>query len=202
MAINRKQIIEDMSKLKFAGNEKGLIEGFGVLVNQLPADFWNGFAERLSSKVAPEMLEATEFLLINAAQECGYHTGFGIITSDEWKAVVEPQIEKIPEDILHGAFAILAAWGWANTEIIELIPGEKMIIRAYDYYEADIVKYGKSPKYSAYMVRGICSAFMGLAYGGAYHAGEKSPGMTMFTCEQTKGIECGDDYGEFVVTKA
>jgi len=202
MAINRKKIIDDMSKLKFAGNENGLIEGFGVLVNQLPSDFWNGFAERLTSKVDPAMVDTTEYLLVNAAQECGYHTGFGIITSDEWKAIVEPMIEKIPEDILHGAFAVFAAWGWANTEIIELIPGEKMVVRAYNYYESDVVKFGKSNKMSAYMIRGVSAAFMGLAYGGAYDASGKAEGMTMFSCRQTKGIECGDDYGEFLITKA
>ena len=101
MAINRKKIIEDMSQIEIVGGENGLIEGFNVFVTQLPASFWNGFAERLTSKADPDMLEATEFLLINAAHECGYHTGYGIITSDEWNAVVKPMVEKIPEDILH-----------------------------------------------------------------------------------------------------
>jgi hypothetical protein len=201
MAINRKKIIEDLSKIKIIGDENGLIEGFNVLVQQLPANFWNGFAEKLTTKTEPEMMEATEFLLVNAAHECGYHTGHGIITSDEWNAVVKPMIEKVPEDILHGAFAVVTAWGWAKSEIIELVPEKKMVVRAYDYYESDIVKYGKSPKKSAYMLRGICGAFMDLGYGGKYDPTGKT-GLRTFICEQTKGIECGDDYGEFVVTKA
>jgi hypothetical protein len=57
MAINRKKIIDEMSKIKVVGDENGLIEGFNVLVNQLPADFWNGFAERLTNKVSPDLLE-------------------------------------------------------------------------------------------------------------------------------------------------
>lgn len=80
MTIDRKKVIEQMSKIEIAGGESGLIEGFGVFVNQLPASFWNGFADRLSAKVHPDLLEATEGLLINAAHECGYHTGYGIIT--------------------------------------------------------------------------------------------------------------------------
>jgi hypothetical protein len=201
MAINRKKIIEDLSKLQIVGGANGLIEGFGVFVNQLPATFWNSFGMRLTGKVAPDILEATEGLLINAAHECGYHTGYGIITSDEWNAVVKPMVEKAPEDILHGAFAVFTAWGWAESEVVELDPGKTMIVRAYDYYEGDVVRLGQGPRGRAYMLAGVCAAFMDLAYGGPYDKTGKT-GLNTFVCRQTKGIECGDDYGEFLVTKA
>ena len=72
----------------------------------------NGFVvERLVRSIDVDLLEAGEDLLVNAAHECGYHTGYGIITSEEWKAVVQPMIEKVPEDILYGAFAVFTAWG-------------------------------------------------------------------------------------------
>ncbi len=201
MAIDRKKIIQNMSKIEILGNEEGLIPGFNVFVTQLPASFWNGFAERLTRQVGSELLESAEWLLVNAAHECGYHTGYGIITSEEWKAVVAPMIENAPEDILHGAFAVFTAWGWANSEIVELIPNEKMVVRAYNYYESDVVGYGKSTKPSAYMIRGVSAAFMDLGYGGEYDKTGKT-GLRTFSCEQTKGIECGDGYGEFVVTKS
>jgi len=201
MNIDRKQVISAMSRIEVQGNEEGLIPGFNVFVNMMPAHFWNSFAERLTRRVPADMLEAAEFLLVNAAHECGYHTGYGIITSNEWKAAVEPMIKKVPEDILHGAFAVFTAWGWAKSEIVELIPGKKMVVRAYDYYESDVVEYGASSKKSAYMIRGVSAAFMDLAYGGAYDPSGKT-GLRTFKCEQTKGIECGDEYGEFVVTKA
>lgn len=200
MAINRRKIIEQMSQIQVLPDDNGIIEGYNVLVTQLPADVWNSFAQRLTSSATEEMLEAKEYLLYNAAQECGYHTGYGIITSDEWNSVVAPMIEKAPEDILHGAYAVFTAWGWANSEIVELIPGEKMVVRAYDYYESDVVKCGASDKFSAYMISGVSSAFMSLAYGGDYDPTGAPLGM--FVCKQTKGIECGDEYGEFVVTKA
>lgn len=201
MAINRNKIIENLSQVRLLPNEKGLIEGFNVLLNQLPAKFWNGFAARLIGKTDPDLIESVEFLLINAAHECGYHTGHGIITSPEWETVVAPMIENGAEDVLHGAYAVLAAFGWANAEIIELIPNEKMVVRAYDYYEADIVSYGKRNRGCAYMLRGISAAFMDLAYGGEYDKTGKT-GMRTFTAVQTKGIECGDLYGEFIVTRA
>jgi hypothetical protein len=196
MAIDRQAIIDNLSQIEVAGNEEGLIPAFNVFVTQLPASFWNNFAQRLTSRVDPDLLEAVEYLLVNAAHECGYHTGYGIITSEEWKAAVAPMIERIPEDILHGAYAVFTAWGWAKAEIIELIPDEKMVVRAYDYYEADIANNGAVTRPSAYMIQGVSAAFMDLAYGGSY-----PNGLNTFQCQQVKGIECGDSYGEFVVTK-
>lgn len=201
MAINRKQIINALSRIEIVGNEDGLIPAFGVFVNQLPGNFWNRFAERLTQNVSADLLETAEWLLVNAGHECGYHTGYGIITSEEWNSVVAPMIEQVPEDILHGAFAVFTAWGWAKAEIVELIPGEKMVIRAYDYYESDVVNYGASAKHSAYMIRGVSAAFMDLAYGGPYDV-TGATGLRTFSCVQIKGIECGDEYGEFVVTRA
>jgi hypothetical protein len=196
MAIDRKKIIAAMSTVKVSANDDGLIPAFGVLVNQLPARFWNNFADLLVHSVGPDMVPVAQHLLMNAANECGYHTGYGIITSEEWKAVVAPMIEHVPEDVLHGAFAVFTAWGWAKAEIVELVPGKKMVVRAYDYYESDVVGHGASSLMSAYMIQGVSAAFMDLAYGAAYPAGFRT-----FTCTQVKGIEAGDDYGEFVVTK-
>jgi hypothetical protein len=200
MAIDRKKIIDQMSQIDILPDENGIIEGYNVLVTQLPTTFWNSFAEVLTSRASADMLESNEYLLYNAAHECGYHTGYGIITSDEWNAVVKPMIEKVPEDVLYGAFAVFTAWGWADSEIVELVPGEKMVVRAYDYYESDITSYGASSKMSAYMIAGVSAAFMELAYAGDYDPQGKPIGT--YVCKQVKGIECGDSYGEFVVTKA
>jgi hypothetical protein len=201
MAIDKNRVIDALSQVQVIGDDNGLIPAFGVFVNQLPAGFWNAFAERLTHAVPDESLEAAEWLLVNAAHECGYHTGYGIITSEEWKAAVQPMVEKVPEDILYGAYAVLAAWGWAKAEIVEIVPGEKMVIRAYDYYESDVVSAGRGHRPAAFMLRGITAAFMDIAYGGPYDP-TGATGLRTFKSEQTKGIECGDDYAEFVVTRA
>jgi hypothetical protein len=203
MAIDREKVIEQMAKISVEANEDGLIPAFNVLVNQWPARFWNEFSKRMVEAVDDDIKDAVEELLINAAHECGYHTGYGIITSKEWAAVVGPMVEKT-EDVLHGAFAVFTAWGWANAEIVELIPAEKMVVRAYDYYEADIGEDypgKKSPRLTAHMINGVCAAFMDLAYGGQYDDAGKT-GLYSFRSTQTKGIECGDQYGEFVVLKS
>ena len=201
MAIDRKRIIDAMSKVTVESNSDGIIPAFNVYVNRLPSFFWNSFSERLTRRVGAEMLEAAEFLLVDAARTCGYHTGYGIITSDEWKAVVEPMIDKRPDDILYGAFAVFTAWGCAKSEIVELVPAQRMVVRAYDYYESDVVSYGASKKPSAYMVRGVAAAFMALAYGGEYSRTDMDR-IRLFDCIQTRGIECGDEYGEFIVTRS
>jgi hypothetical protein len=194
MAIDRQKAITDLSQIKVSGNSEGLIPAFGVLIQQLPASFWNGFSQKILESAGDELYEAAEGLLENAAAECGYHTGYGIITSEEFNAVVGPMIEKKPDDILHGAYAVFTAWGWANAEVTELVPGEKMVVKAVDYYESDV----KNPKRPfAYMIKGVSRAFMDLAYSDPYPRG-----FGKFKCEQTKGIETGDAYGEFVVSKA
>ncbi|MBC9783689.1 hypothetical protein H1S01_04080 [Heliobacterium chlorum] len=197
MPIDRKQIIDHLCRLEVEGNENGMISAFGVFLTQLPADFWNNFAERLTRSVRMDLRRAAEELLINAAHECGYHTGQGILSSEEWRSVVQPFVFKPPEDTLHGLLAVITSWGWAKAEIVELIPKTKMVVRSYDYYEADIVEQGRSSKMSAYMLCGICAAFMDLVYGDKY-----PNGIHTFQCAQTKGIECGDEYGEFVAVKS
>ncbi len=203
MAIDRNKVIADMSKVQALPNPDGIIPAFNVLVNQFPAQFWNGFTQRMVDTVGDEVKDAVEELLVNAAHECGYHTGYGIITSKEWDAIVKPMVGGV-EDVLHGAFAVFTAWGWAKSEIVELVPGKRMVVRAYDYYEADIAQAypgKKAPRLMAYMIRGVSAAFMDLGYGGAYDP-EGKKGLYTFRCKQTKGIEKGDPYGEFVVVPA
>lgn len=195
MAISREKIIKETLKLETVSNALGLIPFFGVYVQRLPVDFWNSFACRIVNNVPDDLIESAEELLVNAARECGYHTAHGVILSKDWTKIVSTMVRSI-EDMLHAMFIAFSAWGWGKTEIVELIPKQRMVVRAYDYYESDIVLYGKISRPCAYMMRGMCGAFMDLAYGKAY-----PDGMGTFRCIQTKGIEIGDEYGEFVVTR-
>ncbi len=197
MAVDRTKAIDDLSQIKVKGNEEGMIPAFGVLVQFLPANFWNTFTEKILKAAGDDYLDEAEKGLERAAAECGYHTGYGIVNSEEFNAIVGPMIEKVPEDVLHGAYAVFTAWGWANSEVVELIPNQKMVIRAYDYYESEIADTLEVKKPCAYMIKGVSRAFMDIAYGGDY-----PNGLGAFKCVQTKGIEVGDPYGEFVITRA
>jgi hypothetical protein len=192
MAVMRDKVVQALAGLTVEGDEDGLIPSFNVFVNQLPVLFWNTFAERIRNAAPVEKRPQIEKELVRCAYECGYHTGYGIITSDEFKQVVHPMVTDGAKDILRGAYAVFTAWGWAKSGISRIRENESMTIRATDYYEAD----GPPGDKRAFMIRGVSAAFFELAY-----ADEYPDGMNTFTCEQTRGIECGDPYGEFVVSR-
>ena len=136
MTVNRDVVVKNLAGIK-VHSEEGIISAFNVLINHLPVAFWNHFANRMVEAVSEERRDQLKAALVKCANECGYHTGQGIITSEEFKAVVEPMITDGTKDILRGAFAVFTAWGWAKTGIVQIKEGERMVIRAVDYYEAD-----------------------------------------------------------------
>ena len=192
MTVMRDTVVKSLAKINVQGDENGLIPEYDVLVNLLPVALLNTFSERMMAAVPTDKKAMVEDGLVRAAYECGYHTGCGIITSEIFNDVVLPMVTEGEKDILRGAYAAFTAWGWAKSGIVQLKEGEKMVIRANDYYEAESQGEGLR----AYMLRGLCQAFFELTYSDPY-----PDGMDTFVCQQTKGIELGDPYGEFVVTK-
>ncbi|MBF0530585.1 MAG: hypothetical protein HQK55_15220 [Deltaproteobacteria bacterium] len=191
MTVHRDAVVKKLANITF-DNQDGIISSFNVLVNFLPVTFWNNFAERMMEAVPPEKHDELKAGLVRCANECGYHTGHGIINSEEFKAVVEPMITEGAKDVLRGAFAVFTAWGWAKSGIAQIKEGERMVIRAVDYYEAD----GQPGEKRAFMIQGVSAAFFDLAYSAPY-----PDGLGKYQCEQVAGIECGDAFGEFVVTE-
>jgi hypothetical protein len=192
MTVMRDQVVQSLAGVTVQGDADGLMPIFNVYVNQLPVLFWTTFAERMIKAVPPDKKKEVEEALVRCAYECGYHTGYGIITSDEFNRVVQPMVTEGAKDVLRGAYAVFTAWGWAKSGITKIVEAEHMTVRATDYYEAD----GPVGEKRAFMIRGVSAAFFELAYAADY-----PDGMDTYTCEQTKGIECGDPHGEFVVTK-
>jgi hypothetical protein len=192
MTVMRDTVVNSIAKLRIQSDENGLVPEYEVLVNLLPVSLLNTFSEKILKAAPPEKKEQVEAGLVRAAYECGYHTGCGVITSDIFNEVVIPMVTDGEVDILRGAYAAFTAWGWAKAGIVQIKEGEKMVVRAFDYYEAE----GGGDGLRAYMLRGLSQAFFDLAYADPY-----PDGMDTFVCHQTKGIELGDSYGEFVVTR-
>ncbi len=192
MTVMRDTVVKSLAKITVQADENGLIPEYEVLVNLLPISLLNTFTERIMKAAPPEKKAEIEAGFVGAAYECGYHTGCGIITSEIFSDVVLPMVTEGEKDILRGAYAAFTAWGWAKSGIVQLKDGEKMIIRAFDYYDSDSGCGGLS----GFMLRGLSQAFFDLAYADPY-----PDGMDTYVCKQTKGIEVGDPYGEFVVTK-
>ncbi len=192
MTVMRDTVVKSLAKIQIQSDDNGLIPEYEVLVNLLPVSLLNKFSERMMNAAPPDKKDQVETGLVRAAYECGYHTGCGVITSDIFNDVVIPMVTDGEIDVLRGAYAAFTAWGWAKAGIVQIKEGEKMVVRAFDYYEADEGGNGLR----AYMLRGLSQAFFELAYADPY-----PDGMDTYTCHQTKGIEVGDPYGEFVVTK-
>jgi len=81
----------------------------------------------------------------------------------------------------------------------ELVPGEKLVIRANDSYEARgyLEQYGFAKSEKCYMLRGVAGAFMDLIYGGAY-----PEGRYVFSAAETFCRAKGDAYCEFIARKS
>ncbi len=193
MSVQRDVAVKQLADIEPRANEDGLMPGYNVLVNLLPTAFWNTFTERIVKAAPPDKLEAVEAALVKCANECGYHTGFGIITSDEFKSIVMPMVTDGAKDVLRGAYAVFTAWGWAKSGIVQIKEGERMVIRAMDYYESDI----KTGRYASFMLQGVSAAFFDLAYSKPY-----PDGLGAFKATQSQGMEVGDKFCEIVVEKA
>ena len=139
MTVQRDVVVKQLADLEVQGNEEGLIPGFNVLVNLLPVAFWNTFTERIIEAAPAERLKEVEDALVDCALVCGYNTGYGIITSEEFKSVVDPMVTEGAKDILRGAYAVFTAWGWAKSGIVQIKEGERMVVRAQDYWLTEIL---------------------------------------------------------------
>ncbi len=180
-------------------DQSGAVSAFGLGLVELPAFLWTSFSEKLMRAVRearPESEDA-ESLLENAAARFAYHAGRGIFASPEFRAVAGASVDDGPEALLNAAFCLAAAWGWADAEIVTLHPKESMVVRARAYAEAALADTMSVTRPSAPGFRGICRAFMDLAYGAQF-----PDGFGSYACRQTLALELGDAYGEFIVTRA
>ncbi len=194
MRTEKAKAVELLRSIPIKADADGVVSAFGASLQILPVNFWNAFLEKLW-KAAPESgLSGIESAVEAAAADYGYHAGHRIMSSSEFLSAIGMRDGAAPEDLLHGAFALLSAWGWADAEIAALTPSAKMVVHAWWYFEAGIRDTFPPARPAAHIMRGICRAFMDLAYAKPY-----PDGFGSFACRQTRAVELGDSYGEFVV---
>jgi hypothetical protein len=196
MAIDRRKAAEAFHSIALAANEEGAIPRFGAMLFVQPAGFWNSFTEKLLKAASPHEIQAVETVLESAAAEYGYHLAHEVMESPEFQDAMRASAQNGPEDLLNGFFSLLAAWGWADAEVVFLDPAVKMVVHAHSYYEAEIRDTFPTGRPLAFMLGGICRALMDLTFGASY-----PDGLSTFACRQTRAMELGDPYGEFVVTR-
>jgi len=196
MAIDTDKIVHAVMHGSRIREEKGITPLFGVYLSMIPVQYYNRISFGFEKKTGNN--GNAEKLLVAAGQECGYATFHGIRSSREWDEVVKPMIEHI-EDQIDCFVSIAIAFGWGDLAVQELVPNEKLVIRASDSYEAKgyLDAYGKADAGKCYMLRGVAAAFMDLVYGGEY-----PDGCFQYTAEETFCQAKGDPHCEFVARKA
>jgi predicted hydrocarbon binding protein len=198
VAIDGQKIIHAVMEGSRYRDAKGIIPLFGVYLSLFSVRYYNKLSFEFETTIKDTNPYNAETLLTDAAQECGYATFHGIRNSREWEEIVLPMIEK-PEDQLEGFVAVAVAFGWGDLQIVELVPNERLVVRANESYEATgyLESYGFSNSSKCYMLRGVCGAFMDLIYGEAY-----PEGCFTFSAIEEKCRAKGDKFCEFVVKKS
>lgn len=198
MAIDVSKIIHAVMEGSKIRESKGIIPLFGVYLSLFSVNYYNRLSFDFETKMGQQRTAEARDLLIKAAQECGYATFQGIRDSWEWEQVVTPMIEN-KEDQIFGFVAVAVAFGWGDLAVVELVPGEKLVIRASDSYEASgyVAQYGLAKSEKCYMLRGVAGAFMDLIYGGDY-----PEGLYVFSAAENLCRAKGDAYCEFIARKS
>lgn len=196
-----------------AGDERGLVEAFGVFVTRHTTNYYNGISYRMLADLereTPFLKKAAEALLRESGHVCVFNTFGGILYSPEWEASFG-RIEGDPLEIVSACMAIARALGFGHWTIADL--SEKLlVIRAPTEYESPFCFVNDwAPKEgNSYFLQGAALAIMRLWE--AIDWRERPPlDQKLYTklfksehpwrVEQTKSLAAGDPYSEVVVTR-
>lgn len=120
------------------GDDRGVIDAFGVLVTMHLADYYNHLANdtlRVVATEKPHAQEAFRALLVESGQVCSFHTFGGVLASPEWDAMVgAPSGE--PSEILIGSLALARAFGFGRWSLEDWIPEERLVLSSPGTYES------------------------------------------------------------------
>lgn len=198
MAIDANKIALAVMEGSHIRDSKGIIPIFGVYLSLFLVQYYNSLSFDFEKAMGLKRASESANLLIEAAQECGYATFQGIRSSHQWDELVRPMIEK-REDEIQSFAAIAVAFGWGDLSVCELTPGEKLVIRANDSYEAAgyVSLHGLAKAGKCYMLRGVTGAFMDLVYGRDY-----PDGCFCYRAEESLCRAKGDSYCEFTAQRS
>ncbi len=150
------------------GDERGLVDAFGVFVTLHLANYYDQTAYeavRHIEQAAPSSVGLCEALLREAGHVCVFNTFGGILASPEWEAVAYP-LSGDPLEIIKGGAAIARGLGFGRWSVDEYVPGQRLVMCASSNYEAPfyLARYGRSDKPRCYFFQGAALAIMVLAH--------------------------------------
>ena len=199
-----------------AGDERGLVQAFGVFVTMHLAGYYNRVsfdALHLVEQRAPRSVGVFEELLRESGHVCVFNTFGGILLSPEWESLVGP-LTGDPLGVVEGCLAIGRALGFGHWTLGAFEPGRRLVIRTPSSYESAyyLARHGESTRASEYFFQGAALAIAQLAhrvdwkgrprltqeyYDRLFHDDQEE-----WKPEQTRCIACGHEVSEVVVTRS
>lgn len=151
-----------------SGDNRGLVEAFGVLVTQQLSNYYNHCTSRsldIIQSEKPEAIEVARELFRECGHQCGFHTFGGILSSPEWEALVGP-LTGDPMEIITGSLAISRALGFGHWSLESYEPNKSLIFRSPATYESVYRKaaYPLGDSGCCYLYQGATLAVMQLAH--------------------------------------
>ncbi len=150
-----------------AGDDRGLVQAFGVYVTLHFANYYNRISYEALERVrarSEALLPVFEDLLRESGQVCVFHTFGGILLSPEWEGLVGAPTGDVEEHVI-GCTAIARALGFGHWVITELDPARRLVLRTPSTYETAYFAGGRrATAPSSYFLQGAAVAFMELAH--------------------------------------
>jgi hypothetical protein len=196
---------------KVSGDQRGLVQAFGVFVTNHPADYYNHLSNRMLVAVErdkPQAIGVARALLQESGHICGFHTFGGILSSPEWEALVGAPRE--PLDVVIGGLAISRALGFGRWSLEEYEAGKRLVLTSSGTYESlhnrTIDHVPRWP--CSYLFQGGAIAMMQLAHRVEWQPRPAFSGSVYLKlrkdapwhCEQTHCLARGDGLDRVVVT--
>ena len=195
------------------GDQRGLVQGFGIYITRHLAAYYNATAYDTLHEIehsSPASTPVVEELFGESGHVCAFYTCGNILLSPEWEAMVGPPKGEV-EEIVSSCVAICRALGFGHWTVTELVPERRLVMRCSSNYEAPfyLTRYGKSDKPRCYFFANAARAIMQLAHrvdwpsrptlDDALYQSLFRTGLG-WNMEQTACLTRGDDHCEVVIT--
>lgn len=197
-----------------SGDERGLVEAFGVFVTMTPSVYYNRISYdslMILQEEAPAFVPVLEALLREAGHVCVFNTFGGILASPEWESVAGGAPSS-PEEIVWQSMSIARALGFGHWTVQEFELGKRLVMSAPVSYETPyyMTRHGETQEHRHYVFQGAAVALMQLAhrvdfltnpvFDTQFYAQLFKNNKLKWRHEETRNPFAGDDRLEVVVT--
>jgi hypothetical protein len=197
-----------------AGDERGLVQAFGVFVTMHLAGYYNRISFDALEAVraqSPHSEGVLADLLRESGHVCVFNTFGGILLSPEWEGLVGPLVDD-PGQILAFCMAMGRALGFGRWIVADFQPERRFVLRTPCSYESTYyrTRFGIAERPVEYFLQGAALAMAQLAHRVHWTARPQlTPeyyqqlfkGGVPWRAEQTRAIVCGAPVSEIVVTR-